>query len=56
MCNNFSGAKKMAEVAKLTNERNVLKNAVVAYKSIIETSNRLIDELRGNFYYFLLKF
>jgi len=43
----FPDAKKQSEMAALTKERDSLQNAIKTYRSLFETSEALIRELRS---------
>ena len=41
--------KKHAAMAALTKERDSLKSAIQTYKSLFDTTQQLIDELKGKY-------
>jgi len=47
LCGVFPDAKKQSEMAALTKERDSLQNAIKTYRSLFETSEALIRELRS---------
>ena len=52
-CAVFSDAKKQSQMAALSKERDNLQSAIKTYKSLFETTEQLIEELKSKFSSFI---